>query len=302
MTLDVGIHLDVPMLDYLNDPCASPSLSHGVLEAMVNQSAAHARAMHPKLNPEREPENNSVMDAGSVAHHLLLGGDTREVVVVQAADWRTKAAQDERDAAWANGGIPVLVGNMERIHRMVEAAREFIARSELPDLFDDSKAKSEVTMIWRTPAGVLCRGRVDRAYNDFKILVDYKSTGGSAEPESWIRNHLIPDGHDLQAEFYCMAPESLRLAHRSDFVFLVQENKPPFACSLIGVAPAFRDLAARKIDFGLALWKGALDQDRWPPYPTRIHWAEPPEYASRSWDERENRLSLDERIDLGGQG
>lgn len=291
MILAPGLH-KMDAAAYHADPAPEPSLSSSIAHQLVARSSLHAWHAHPRLNPAYVPENNAIMDAGTVAHAILLEGGTSRIVVVQADDWRKKEAKDARDQAWANGGIPVLVGKLAAINAMIEAAKRFIAQSELAGIFD--AGEPELTMLWQEgPAW--CRARPDWLTTDRRIMLDYKSTATNAEPNGFIRQMLLM-GYDMQAAFYLRGAEALKL--RPDFIFLVQENEPPYACSLVGVSPAMLDLAARKVDYALTLWKNCRATGKWNGYPSRVCYAEPPEYAVRQWEER---AGLDELIEQGSQ-
>ncbi len=286
--MKAGIHASVPFAEYLADPCEQPSLSSSICNELLQRSPLHAWHAHPRLNPAYRKENNLVLDAGTIAHAVLLQGGTDRLVIVEANDWRTKAAKDLRDWAWADGKLPVLVRKMNAINAMVKAAREYVAGSELAGIFD--RGEPELTLIWQEK-GAWCRARPDWWTHDRKIMIDYKSTGTSAEPNAWIRQ-MMNMGYDVQSNFYSRGAYALA-GETPDFVFLVQENEPPYACSLVGMAPSMLDLAERKVDFAMLLWRDSLAKNQWNGYPTRICHAEPPEYALRS---------LEERLELGGQG
>jgi hypothetical protein len=51
--------------------------------------------------------------------------------------------------------------------------------------------------------------------------------------------------------------------------------------------PAFIELGARKIEHAIRLWRECMASGKWPGYPNRIHWAEPPAWAQAQWDEVE---------------
>jgi len=288
MTYTAGIHR-ISAADYQADPCPEPSLSAGICCELIQRSPLHAYYAHPKLNPNFKREQDSVLDSGSIAHALLLEGGTDRLIVVEADDWRTKAAREQRDAAWAEGKMPVLAAKLDTITAMVKAAKAYVAASELAGIFDNGEP--ELTLLWQE-GKAWCRARPDWWTNDRQIMLDYKSTSGSAEPNAWIRNQLLPSGYDVQASFYRRGAKVL-VGALPDFIFLVQENAEPFACSLIGMAPALVDLADRKVEWALTLWKNCIERNEWNGYPSAICHAEPPDYAVRSFEEM---------MEIAGQG
>jgi len=116
--------------------------------------------------------------------------------------------------------------------------------------------------------------------------MDYKTTE-SADPFSFQRL-LINLDYDLQAAHYCEAQRAAEpgLDRDPDFVLLVQEREPPFACSLVGIDPMLLDLGARKCERASAIWKSCLASGKWPGYSSRIHWASAPAWAMAAFEER----------------
>jgi hypothetical protein len=289
VTIGTGLHR-IPAAEYHADPAPEPSLSAGAAHTIVTQSSLHCWHGHPKLNPNWKPKQNAVLDKGSVAHEVLLGGESRIVAIdpQQYAGtrggipkgWTNDAIRAARDAAWANGGIPVLLEDLAEINVMVEAARKFVSESELAGVFADGDP--ELTMLWQE-GKIWCRARPDWLTGDKRITVDYKSTATSADPGSFVRQ-ILNMGYDYSVGHYRRGFAALGL--NPNWIFLVQENEPPYACSLIGMAPAALDLADRKADYALTLWKSCMASGKWKGYPSRVCYAEPPEYAVHQFEER----------------
>ena len=264
----------IPLQDYISDPCVTPSLSAGVAHALISQSPLHAWMKHPRLNPHYEHEDTNATDIGTIAHALLLEDDKSRVVVVEAEDWRTKAAKEARDNARAIGKLPVLKHKMGQIEAMVKAAREAIAASEVAQDFTNGKAEQTIVF----GSGILwMRSRPDWLTNDYRIILDYKTTQGSAEPSSWMRNVMIPCGYDLQAN---IAIRGITMTCQSSkpvvVVFMVQETEPPYAMSFVSLTPKFLELAHAKVSQAIHLWHMSMDSGTWPSYPSRIAYLDPP--------------------------
>ena len=126
--------------DYHADKIASrPSLSASMAHLLCTSSPAHAWVAHPKLNPAFERHEEEKFDVGTVAHALLLQGED-VAVVVDAPDWRTNAAKEERDAARAAGQIPLLAKHWDAVRAMVAATRQQLDKIDTtPALFTDGK-------------------------------------------------------------------------------------------------------------------------------------------------------------------
>lgn len=272
--------------DYHADPAPVPSLSSSIAAILVTRSPRHAWEAHPRLNPNYRPEEDQKFDRGSAAHELLLGGSD-SIVVVEADDWRTKAAREQRDAIRAEGKLPLLARHFADVQKMVEIAKLAINSNEDLKGYGLDAGKVEQVLVWRED-DIWCRARLDWLSNDRKLIYDYKSTGASAEPNAWIRTMLGMTG-EIQPAFYLRGNTATGGPEDARFVFLVQENEPPFACSFVGMPPAFIDLGSRKMARAVSLWRSCMTSGQWPSYPNRIHWAEPPEWARAQWEEQELR-------------
>ena len=282
---------EMSMEQYLRDPCIAPSLSSGIAHRLVTQSPLHAWHAHPRLNPNHVEEESTTFDLGSCAHALLLEGH-EAIAVIKADDWRTKAAKEARAQARLEGKIPVLEQKMLACLAMAGVAREALANSELK--IDLTQGQAERVLAWQV-GGIWCRARPDWMGPERARLLDYKSTAGSAEPNAWIRNQMVPMGYDMQAVHYLRGNAATGGPQRAGFIFLVQENFPPYACSFVGLSPGMLAIAERKHDLAVALWQACMKSKRWPGYPQTIAYAEP-----TSWqmdDDEERRLTFDERLE-----
>lgn len=289
-----GIFSDIPFSVYLADPCPLPSLSSGGAHTILSQSPAHCWADHPR-NPKRIPGDESTdMDIGSIAHELFLEGSEARAVVVDPRDytgsrggvpkgWTNDAIRAVRDQARAEGKIPILVKDMERVRAMLSVARAYVEASQIADVF--KKGEAEATVI-ACEGDLWLRARPDWITHDRKFTVHYKTTPGSAEPNGFIRGRLFSLGYDVSIAFYeraiaaaCGAPP--------DSCILLQETKPPYACSLIGLDPTLHDIAERKVDLALRIWADCRKRGQWHAYPSQICFAEPKPWQIAEAEERD---------------
>lgn len=286
-----GIH-KMTMAEYLADPCPVPSLSAGVADTLLRQSPLHAKTAHPKLNPDYRQAEDGRFDIGTAAHSLILEGDDK-VAVCEFDDWRTKAAKEQRDLARANGMTPLLAKHYAAVKEMVGVARYFIQACEIGKYLKD--AEPEMTCVARR-GGIWMRSRPDLLSLDRKINVHYK-TCENAAPETFCRQ--IPRmGYDLAAVFYDTVLDEL--GFKSESFFIAQEITPPYACSLIGLDPAARDVAMGKLEYACEAWKRCLSSGRWGTYPLSATYASPSSYELDAAEDR--RLTFDERLELATQG
>lgn len=255
---------------YHADCAPMPSLSSSVASILLNQSPWHAWLAHAKLNPNYQPDFDSRFDLGSAAHALLLENDGTKICVIEAADFRTKDAKAKRDEARANGLHPVLAKHNFILTKMVNAAREFIETTELKGVFN--VGHPEQTIVWQE-ADVWCRARLDWLTNDGGLILEYKSTE-SAQPDQFIRQ-IGRMGYAEQAEFYRRGLKAINAVADANHVILAQEISAPFACSLVSLDNAYREVAQRRIEEAIAIWRRCMKAGSWPGYDPRIHYAAP---------------------------
>ena len=263
--LEPGLH-NLSSDVYHADPCVKPSLSSSIANVLLQQSPLHAWMQHPRLNPNFQREVDSRFDLGSAAHTMLLERDESKVVIVEADDWRTKAAREARDNAQANGQYAILARQYADVQKMVQAAHSYIQTTELRDILDTGVA--EQSLIWQE-GDVWCRARPDMLSADRRVCLDYKTTD-SAAPDVFIRQ--IPRmAYDVQAYFYLRSP----VLENATWVYLAQEITAPYSCSLISLSNAYLEVARAKVMRAIRLWGECLATNRWPAYSTQIHYAEP---------------------------
>jgi hypothetical protein len=257
---------------YHADPCPIPSLSSSIASILIEQSPYHAWLAHPRLNANHTRTESSRFDLGSAAHMMLLERRTDRIVRVQADDWRTKAAKEARDAAQANGQYAVLERQYADIVAMCTVAQDYMLTTELGDIL--ATGTPEQTCLWQEGA-MWCRARPDMLSADLRVCLDYKSTA-SAAPE-FIARQIGRMNYDLQSELYTRGLCNV-LDHDVTFVFLFQEIQEPYACSLISLANAYREVGALKVRRALDLWTKCVTTNTWGGYSSKVLYAEPPAY------------------------
>ena len=255
-----------------------PSASRSILHKLITKSPAHARACHPKLNPDWVREEKRAFDVGTVCHQLLLDG-AAGVQVLRFDSWRTNAAKEQAAAARQHGLVPLLEHEWTLVDQAMSTIRERLAdRSDDPPMFTDGEP--EVALVWEE-AGVLCRARLDWLSNDQRIVDDFK-TASNAEPNAFSRKSFFDYGYDLQAAFYARGVRAV-FGVDPTFRLLVLEKEPPFELIVFDAAPDVLELANAKIDWALSVWRDCLANDSWPGYPARTHSVTLPPWAEDQW-------------------
>lgn len=293
--MNAGLHT-MDAETYHADPAEEPSLSFGIANTIITLSPQHAWFEHPRLNPHHQREESNTFDLGSCAHAVLLEGESK-IYPIDAPDWRKKDAQAARDDARTRGLIPVLAHKLTQIRAMADAAREALLECELGPI-DLGTGKAEQVLVWRE-GDAWCRARPDWMRNDRKLIIDYKSTAGSANPQAWIRNQMGPMGYDMQCVHYGRGNAATGGDPNARWLFLVQENRAPFVCSFVALGDAMYEIAQRKWNLALAIWTDCMKSGKWPGYPRQIAYAEPTSWQMVEDDER--RMAVDEQIGYAEQ-
>ncbi len=270
---------DMPAAEYHADPCPTPSLSSGLAKVILAKSARAAMLAHPKLSPKAARKDESKFDIGTSAHAMLLEGDASRIVVVEADDWKTKAAREARDEAHASGKTALLAHTFAGVAAMVEAAKVFVAQSEIAA--DWKAAKSEQTILW-CEDGTWLRARADRLSNDRKVIIDYKTTGDASPPV--FTRQMATLGYHVQDAFYRRAVRALGLPDPK-FIFFAQETEAPYECALYGCDPLLREIGEAQVEAAIGRWSAALRTNKWEGYGSRVHWANAPGWLQQEHQE-----------------
>lgn len=280
-----GLFAAVDAADYHADCAPEPSLSSSLGKVLLNQSPLHAWYRHPRLNAAAEERAGSRgMELGSAVHAMILDRGA-DIVAIDADDYRKKAAQELRDEAKAAGKTPLLRADYETALDMAVTATAYL-QVELPALLSDD-AMSEAVMLWREgPAW--CRAMMDRITADRLIVLDIKTTARSARVEAATRT-IFDMGYHFQSAFYerglnVLFPDG---AGRRKFMFLFQEDAPPYACQLVRLDEASLTIARKQVMAAIGIWRRCMETSTWPGYPGGIRTATMPEWMQQQWIARE---------------
>lgn len=245
--LDVSADEYYALTDHFSQTCA---------KKLLKQSALHART-HRAKKPTR------LMDRGNIIHRLVLGKG-KDFEVLQFGDYKTKAAQTARDAAHAEGRVPVLAHTFEEYCVAAEAIRVRLADMGL--VLDGA---SELAFEWteKTDRGdVLCRGMADHIWLDTGRILDLKIID-DASPSNVERSAATLD-HAVQHAAYTRAVQQLRpdLVGRIQFLFAFCEPGEPYDVNVSEPDGAFRELGEQRWIRAVTTWAKCVAEDSFPGY------------------------------------
>lgn len=271
-----GIYPGVPDEVYHADPVEGGSLSStGARELLDCPAKFNYGRRHPSP-PKRE------FDLGHAAHHLVLGVGPR-LEVIDAMDFKTKAAREQRDAAYAAGAVPLLPHEYDVVEEMAAALRAHRTAAALLS----NALHFELTLVWEDRlTGVMCRVRIDcltRAANGRILIVDYK-TARSSRPED-IRKAVHERGYHQQMDWYRAGVMELGISQNPLPLLVFQEKTPPYVVTVAQVAQSALDIADVKNRAALELYAECTRTGHWPGYAEDVVMATLPPYAERQFQE-----------------
>lgn len=284
-----------PAADYHRDPAPAASLSSSIARKLLDQSPRHAWWAHPRLNLDMPPqEPTAAQEEGSILHAMVLEPAAEPIWEPMEFDnFLTKAAKEARDAARADGLIPILARRLDGLQACAQAVHRQLAEHEASDAFTDGMP--ERTLLWQeeTEHGpIWCRALVDWLGNGPNPrLDDLKTVAQSAEPMAWAKK-LSTDGYAFQAAFYCRGAQALGLAPRS-FRFVVVEREPPYCLSVVSLGPQLEEFAGQQVERAIAAWGRCLHTDEWPGYTRAIYEGEAAAWAVAQQEERHMRAAFE---------
>lgn len=238
------------MSGFYSQPWGRPWLTPSIARVLMTQTPMHARAHCPYYGAGDRPPTSAAMDEGAVVDELVLGG-TEKIAIVDAPDWRTKAARQQRDDAVAAGRIPVLVDSYDR---MVSAAGQIRLRA--PDRAIDALGGGTIKqrLYWERN-GVHCSTEPDIVHGG--AVIDLKRTRICPTPDAW-RRHVCRMAMHIQAAAHLEATSAER------FGWLVVEASPPHSVVLHWAGKSLIEVGRRDWERAREAWRRCVADDDWP--------------------------------------
>jgi len=261
-TTDIELNTDVVVDLAEAEYHAHPALSSSGARKLLPPSCP-AVFDWERRNP---PEGKAVFDFGSAAHKLVLGAGP-PIRVVDAPDWRTKAARDERDSARSDGHIPVLVHEHEQVQAMAHALTDHPVAAQL-----FAAGTPELSLFWRDDrSGVECRARLDWWTTNVlgePVAVDYKTTV-SADPRS-VQRSIASYSYHQQDAWYTDGIQSVGLADDPGFLFVFQEKSPPYPVTVVSLDAESRRIGAARNRQARSIFAQCVETGEWPGHADQI--------------------------------
>jgi len=284
----------LPHADYHARGSGPPRLSASIARILLNDSPRHAFLAHPALGGATRSKTR-IMDRGSVLHQLCLGGEL-DVHLIQATyenpkherfgevvtDFKTKAAQEERDAHEAAGKVVMLAREMDPLK---DFARDTADRLRAgvkvngasgPVRVDIDSGKRELSCFFSAD-GVSCKARLD--HFDGAVISDLKFTA-SANPK-WLGRHIYDMGLEVEMAAHTEAIECAKpeLAGRVSSQLVFCEVESPHLITIVQMNGEWRELGQLRWTRAKEIWARCIERNEWPGYEDT--YVEPPAYAMK---------------------
>ncbi|WP_426940285.1 PD-(D/E)XK nuclease-like domain-containing protein [Pseudarthrobacter sp. S6] len=229
---------------------AHAALGSTSLKTLATRTPAHW--VHERDNPVHK----DAYDVGTAAHSLILEGDTSGVVIVDAADWRTKAAKEAKDEARATGKIALLEKEWTPIQAMHASV---MSHPRARELFTGHKAEQSV--FWEED-GLALKCRPD-AWHDGERLVDLKTTR-SASPNDFGKTAHEYGYHQSVAHYI----DGVKAATGEElpFHFVLVEKTAPYFVSVVELDWEAIDIGRQLNDRAKRIYRECADSGNWPGY------------------------------------
>lgn len=214
------------------------------------------------LDPAYECEQKKAFDIGGALHLLVLEPHLFKdrTAVVDADDYRTKAAQEAKRAAYAADRVPLLLHELETVADMRDAIfKHPVARLGFVG------GVAERSYVWRDPeTQILCKARPDYTPGHIRYFIDCK-TSTSANPRAFEKR-VWDIGYHMQAAWYMDARACIDGERPQRFCFIVVAKDRPHLVTPIWLDDETLAWAQLQNARARRTFARCLDRGEWPGY------------------------------------
>lgn len=267
--------------EYHRDPVSREyggSLSNSGAKLLYSQTPAHFA-----WRRENGGKNKRTFDIGHAVHARVLGVGA-EVVRIDADSYRTNAAKEARDAAYAAGKVPLLAGEVDEVGAMAEA----VLRNKTARVLFEADTIREQSIFWQDVlTGMYLRCRPDSRVtlgSGRRVLVDLK-TAANADPARFGR--MADDfGYCQQHPFYMAGAQAHGLVDAdSSFLFCVVEKEQPYLTSVVELDEEAVRVGRQRNRKAIDLFADCTENNDWPGYTTSVAPVSLPYWTVKKHDE-----------------
>lgn len=234
--------------------------SHGLME--ITRSPAHYEARRVE---ERKPPSKALA-FGTLAHSAVLEPARFKDKCVLMPDFgamQSSKNRANRDAWLADQPREAIVCSEEDFVT-IQGMCEGIMRHKRAFELLSGEVKTEISGFWHHPHfDVPCKARLDALRADL-IVIDYK-TAESARLKDFQRDALNYNYH-MQCAHNLDTVSAIEGEPVTEFVFIVQEKKPPYAVAVYVADDSFVTRGRNKNRRAMQLYAECKKKAEWPGY------------------------------------
>lgn len=250
-----SLRYDMPMAEYQS----LRAMSAGMAIAMAEECPLRAWTDSP-FNPDFVPENKQEFDIGTAAHLAVLEPEalTDAVVLHEYKDYKTNAAKEIRDMAWASGKTPLKAAEWALVAAI---STQLAPGTPVGNMFQGGHPEVTLTWDWR---GVPCKARPDYLAGDNSYIADLK-TAISANPRAVARK-AFAEGWYLRAAWYLAGVAEVNGRRPDHYWFVVVEKDSPFIAEVYELDSRAIAWGEQTLAHAIATFKECSDAGHWPGY------------------------------------
>lgn len=260
--LEPGIYPDVDPAKY-HDGLFPGSVSYSTLKLLLEE-AGPAKYIAAITGPRTEKR---VFDLGTALHAELLGKGKERLEIIDAADYRTKAAREARDAAYEAGKTPLLG---KEAHHM-EIVRDLLP-GHILEWFTGGTA--EVAFLWDHPTGTPIRGQIDYLRDD--AIIDLKTI--RATDTRTVERQVWDLRYYMQAATYQGGYHLLTGAYLPYYIVTVDLANPHLSRAF-EVPDDYLQRGRDDLDRAISIYTECTASGDWPAYGSEPAPLQPPVWA-----------------------
>jgi len=248
-----GVYYDVPMSEYRK----VQALNHSTLQH-IRRSPAHC--LYAAENPRDTSKSQAL---GSALHVWALQRDLWDKEVAVIPDWPARSNDDKaRWAKWEGDNAGLIQITKEQAAMVPEMSRA-IGAHERASFYRGKKGRAEVVIVWNDPAGVLCKGRIDKAIEAAGgwMRVDIKTTRQTS-PALFAKD-CVTFGYHTQDAFYRRGLQVLGIKDLGERIISIETN-PPHAVAVYHFGKDTRRTADQLITAWLSQFVYCQKNNDWP--------------------------------------
>jgi len=270
----------------------NPGIVHGMSDAAYHSrpelSSTEARLLLQSPAKYRWRKDNPPLiddspkfDIGKAVHAKVLGQGA-EVVIVEAEDWRSKAARDARQEARDAGKAPLLTREFDAVNAMAESVlANPTARALLTQPGD-----SEVS-VFADVDGVPTRARFDflpDRTDRRTVAVDLKTTLDASKRA--FESSVAKYEYAVQRAWYIDTYETVTGETDVEMIFLAVEKEPPYLVAKFQVPTVWAEKGHRMAIEARKRWAACTESGVWPGYPEEIQLLDEPVWHVYEYEEK----------------